>query len=84
MPTTFATFRLIATVLVVVIAVTLATPVRAEADVLMALGIGALVVAGVIIIAFLVVANVRESQRADEGRILWVASPLSVATTQTP
>ncbi len=51
--------RLVATALVVVLAVGLAAPARAEADVLTTLAIVSLVVAGVVIVVYLIVANVK-------------------------
>jgi hypothetical protein len=54
--------RLVAAVLTVVLAVGLAAPARAEADVLTTLAIASLVVAGVVIIVYLIVANVKGSR----------------------
>jgi hypothetical protein len=65
--------RLLALVIVLTLVATLATPARAEADVLTALAIASAVVAGVILIAYLVIASVDGSRRADEGRIVWLA-----------
>jgi hypothetical protein len=52
----------VAAALVVVLAVGLAAPARAEADVLTTLAIASLVVAGVVIIVYLIVANVKGSR----------------------
>ena len=68
-----APFRSLALVLVVVLTLTLAAPARAEADVLTILAIASLAVAGVILIAYLIIANVRESRQAEAARIVWVA-----------
>ena len=63
--------RLVATALVVVLAVGLAAPARAEADILTTLAIVSLVVAGVIIVVYLIVANVKGSKmQAEEVRAL--------------
>ena len=84
MTTACPLFRLLALVLVVVLTVVFATPAPAEADVLTALAIAGLVLAGVVIIAYLVVANVEGTRRADTGRVVWLACagpdcPVSVA-----
>jgi len=65
--------RLLAVVLVVMLTVTLAAPARAEADVLTLLAITSLVIAGVVIIAYLVIANVEGSRRADTGHAVRLA-----------
>lgn len=67
MKPTAPAFRLIALVLVLALALTLAAPARAEADILTAIAIGTLVVAGVILVVYLIVANVHGSKmgRAD-------------------
>ena len=64
--------RILALALVIVLAVTLATPAKADADPLTTITIVSLVVAGVLIIAFLIIANTVE-RRADEGRSVRVA-----------
>ncbi len=69
----FPLFRVLAFVLVIVLMATLGMPTKAEADVLAAITIGTLVVAGVIVIVYLIVANVAGSRRAEERRIVWVA-----------
>ena len=56
-------FRLIAVVIVLALALTLAIPAPADAfDVLTAVAIGTLVVAGVILVVYLIVANVHGSK----------------------
>lgn len=65
--------RLLAVTLIVVLVVTLAAPPRAEADVLTILAITSLVIAGVVIIAYLVIANVEGSRRADTSHGVWLA-----------
>lgn len=63
--------RLVATALVVVLAVGLTAPARAEADVLTTLAIVSLVVAGVVIVVYLIVANVKGPRmQAGEGPAL--------------
>ena len=63
--------RLVAMALVVVLAVGLAAPARAEADILTTLAIVSLVVAGVIIVVYLIVANVKGSKmQAEEAPAL--------------
>ena len=76
--------QLLALVLVVVVTVVLAMPAPAEADALTALAIVGLVLAGVVIIAYHVVANVEGARRADTGGVVWLACagldcPVSVA-----
>lgn len=66
-------FRLLAATLVVLLVITLVAPAPAEADVLTVLAITSLVIAGVIIIAYLVVANVEGARRADTGHTVWLA-----------
>jgi len=58
--------RLVATALVVVLAVGLAAPARAEADVLTMIAIASLVVAGVVLVVYLIVANVKGSKMQAE------------------
>jgi hypothetical protein len=66
-------FRLLALVVVLTLITAVATPARADADVLTALAIASAVVAGVILIAYLVIASVDSSGRADAGRVVWLA-----------
>jgi hypothetical protein len=69
-----APFRLIAVVLVLMLLVVVATPARAEAiDALTIVAIAGLVVAGIVLIAYLVIANVEGDKTADAGRVIWVA-----------
>jgi amino acid transporter len=66
-------FRLIALVLATVLMVVVATPAKAEAiDALTIVAIAGLAVAVIVIVAYLVVANV-EGKSADSGRMIWVA-----------
>jgi hypothetical protein len=65
--------RLLVLVLVVVLLVTVATPAKAEAELLTGLAIATVVIAGVILIGYLVIANVEGSRRADEGPVVWLA-----------
>jgi hypothetical protein len=71
--------RLLAVTLIVVLALTLAAPARAEADVLTILAITSLAIAGVVIIAYLVIANIEGGRRADTGHLAWVAAPAALA-----
>lgn len=73
MTTSSARFRLVAVTLALVLAMTLAAPAPAEADALTILAITSLVLAGVVIIAYLVIANVEGSRRADAGHAVWLA-----------
>jgi hypothetical protein len=66
--------RLLALVLAVVLVVTLATPAKAEAiDVLTGLAIAGAVVIVLVLIAYLVVANVEGSKRAEHYQEVWLA-----------
>lgn len=85
MSTTSAAVRLIALVLVVVLTVVLTTPAKAEADPLAIAGLVSLAIAGVILVAYLIVANVSDSgTAAEETRVVWVASALTVPDPQSP
>ncbi|MBI1736445.1 MAG: hypothetical protein HYR51_14845 [Candidatus Rokubacteria bacterium] len=64
MPTFMRILRLVAIVLLVVVVVTVAKPAPAEADVLAILGIASLVVIGVMIVAYLIVASSSEPKTA--------------------
>ena len=75
--------RLVATALVVVLAVGLAAPARAEADILTTLAIVSLVVAGVIIVVYLIVANVKGSKMQAEEAPAMVACIESDASPRT-
>jgi hypothetical protein len=72
MSTPSHSFRLLACALVIVLTVTFAAPARAEADVLTAIAIGSLIVAGIVLIAYLIIANVDDSRRAEQPRFVWV------------
>ena len=61
MATCMRIFRFLAVVLLIVVVVTVAKPARAEADVLTAIGIASLVVIAVLIVAYLVAANMSEA-----------------------
>jgi Na+/serine symporter len=65
--------RAIGLVLATVLVLTLGTPAAAEANVLGALAIGGLVAVGVVLIAYLVIANVADLRQAHE------AGPVRVA-----
>ena len=66
--------RLIALLLATVLLVIASTPAKAEAlDALTIVAIVGLVAAGIILIVFLVVANVEGSKRSDIGRLVWMA-----------
>jgi hypothetical protein len=67
-------FRMIALVLVLAFGLTLATPAKADAfDVLTAIAIGTLVVAGIILVVYLIVANVHGSKMSEADTPLLVA-----------
>ncbi len=67
-------FRLVALLLAAVLLVVAGTPAKAEAmDVLTIVAIAGLAVAGLILIAFLVIANVEGGKVSGEGRVVWVA-----------
>ena len=67
-------FRTLALVLAIVILAVTATPARAEAlEPLTIIALASLVVGGIILIAFLIIANVEGERRAEEGRVIWVA-----------
>lgn len=68
-----ALLRLTAFVLVAVLALTLATPARAEADVLLMVGIAGLVVVVVIVIVYLVVASSRGDRMSAEAQPVMIA-----------
>jgi hypothetical protein len=69
-----APFRFVALLLATVLVIVAATPARAEAiDALTIVAIAGLAVAGIILIAYLVIANVEGSKSADGGRLIWVA-----------
>ena len=67
-------FRMLALVLATVILLIAATPAKAEAlEPLVIVAVVGLVLAGIVLIAYLVIANVEGERRADEGRVIWVA-----------
>ena len=71
--TSSPTHRTIALVLATVLVLTLGTPAEADANVLTALALGGLVAAGVILIAYLVIANVVDFRQAQEAGQVWMA-----------
>jgi hypothetical protein len=69
-----AHFRTLALVLATVLLVVAATPARAEAlEPLTIVAIASLVVAGILLVAYLIIANTEGERRADEGQVIWVA-----------
>lgn len=69
-----AHFRTLALMLAVVLLLVAATPAKAEAlEPLTIVALATLVAAGILLIAYLVVANVEGERRADEGRVIWIA-----------
>jgi hypothetical protein len=75
-------FRFVALVMVTVLLVLAATPARAEAlEALTIVAIVGLALAGIILIAYLVVANVEGKKSADAGRLVWVACASDECTT---
>jgi hypothetical protein len=67
-------FRMIALVLVLVLGLTLTTPAKADAfDILTAVAIGTLVVAGIILVVYLIVANVHGSKMSEADPPVLVA-----------
>jgi hypothetical protein len=67
-------FRVIALLLAAVLMVVVGTPAKAEAlDALTIVAIAGLVVAGIVLIAYLVIANVEGDKASNEGRVVWVA-----------
>ena len=67
-------FRMVALVLATVLLLIAATPAKAEAmEPLVIVAVVGLVLAGIVLIAYLVIANVEGERRADEGRVIWVA-----------
>jgi hypothetical protein len=66
--------RLIALALATVLTIVAATPAKAEAvDPLTIVALVGLAAAGIVLIAYLVVANVAGKRRADTGRVIWMA-----------
>ena len=71
MPTFMRALRLVAIMLLVVVVVTVVKPARAEADVLTAISIASLVVIGIMIVAYLIVANVADSRTTQAQPVLY-------------
>lgn len=65
--------RLTAVVLVAVLALTLAAPARAEADVLLIVGLAGLAVVVVIVIVYLVVASSRGDRMSSQAQPVMIA-----------
>jgi hypothetical protein len=71
-------FRMLALVLATVMLLIAATPAKAEAlEPLTIVAIAGLVVAGIVLVAYLIIANTEGERRADEGagedaRVVWV------------
>jgi hypothetical protein len=68
-------FRMLALVLATVMLLIAATPAKAEAlEPLAIIAVVGLVIAGIVLVAYLVIANTEGERRADEGaRVIWVA-----------
>jgi amino acid transporter len=67
-------FRLLALMLAVVLVVTFATPAKAEAfDVLTGLAIAGAVVIVLVLVAYLVIANVEGDKRVEQRQEVWLA-----------
>ncbi len=74
MPIHRPAFRMVALVLVLALGLTLATPAKADAfDILTAVAIGTLVVAGIILVVYLIVANVHGSKMSEADAPVLVA-----------
>ncbi len=69
MTPSWLSLRVVAVILVAVLVLTLAAPARAEAEVLTTIAIVSLIIAGVIIIVYLIVANLHD-RWADAGPVL--------------
>lgn len=82
MRTTTSVARLLALVMVLVLLATLATPGRAEADALAIAGVVTLVIAGVILVVYLIAAA--GSDRGSDARLPHRAPVLLVAIAQAP
>lgn len=74
MPTFMRILRLVAIMVLVVVVVTVAKPARAEADILATLGIVSLVVIGVMIVAYLIIASTSEPKTAQVPQLYAAAS----------
>ena len=66
-------FRTLSVVLVITLSIMLAVPPAAEADPMTALAIAGAVVVVVILVAYLVVANMSDSRRAGAEHAVWLA-----------
>jgi hypothetical protein len=78
-------FRALALLLVTVLLVVCVTPAPVEAvEALTIVAIAGLVVAGIVLIAYLIVANVEGDKRGDGGRVIWVACAASEGCASAP
>jgi len=78
-------FRLVALVLIAVLVVVAGTPAQAEAiDALTIVAIVGLAAAGIILIAYLIIANVEGGSQAGDGRMVWVACAADDGCAQIP
>ena len=67
-------YRLLALILAVVLVVTLTTPAKAEAfDVLTGLAIAGAVLIVLVLVAYLVIANMEGDKRVEQRREVWLA-----------
>jgi hypothetical protein len=76
--------RLLAFVMVVVVLVSLATPARAEADVLATVGIAMLVAAGVVVIAVVIIAAASDYRRGGGAHLEGAPGIVLVRVTEAP
>jgi hypothetical protein len=65
--------RLVALVLAIVLTVVAATPAKAEADPTLILALVGVALAVIVLIAYLVVANIEGGKSAESERVLWMA-----------
>src|SRR5947209_2541256 len=65
-------FRMVALVLVTILVITFATPAKADADVMTTITLVSLIIAGVAIIAYLIIANTT-GNRGMSSRVLRIA-----------
>src|SRR3989442_4363118 len=65
--------RMVALVLVTILVITFATPAKAEADVMTTITLVSLIIAGVAIIAYLIIANTTGNRGMSSSRILRIA-----------
>jgi hypothetical protein len=81
MPTTSSTLRLLAVIMVVIVLATVTSPARAEAaDPVVIVGIATLAVAGLILVAYLIIAAASDKGDArleEPERVVLVQAPQS-------